>query len=737
MAANEALNALSTTDANNTPNDTDVIGTTLDDELRSVKANIARSAREETTSTITTAATLAVTALNKIIPVTGNTTVTLPPVATAKVGFRVSIMKTDASNTVTIDGDGSETINGAANYTLETQYEVVQLVTNGTRWFVESTSKDTGFVKTSGDAMTGDLTFGDNNKAIFGAGSDLQIYHDGSSSLISDQGTGPLLLRATDFQMTNAAGSQFIIQGADGGAVTLYHAGSGKLATTASGIDVTGTVTDDGATHDGDVTFTGASYNVVWDKSDNALEFADNTKAIFGTGSDLQIFHDGTNSYIQEGGAGDLLIMGDFVSIRDSGFKYLLQTTSDDGVQLYYDNVAKFSTDAAGIDVTGTVTSDGADLDGAVTINEAGASVDFRVESNNDTHMLFVDGSADAVGIGTSSPLGKLKVAVGDNAPAASGNMNTGVVLESASASRALNIGVNNTAGYSWINAAFSNNSNVPDNLVFMTGTNERARIDTDGELHIGSSAVTSQDAKLQVTGSQTNQITIKSSGGTGFTQGGIAIEGHASEGTPGNRGQGIYYFNEGNDRTYYSGTLYNNGTVWGVGTTTGTSLALAAADNGNACIRVTSAGNLEVVGALSKGSGSFKIDHPLPAKSDTHHLVHSFVEGPQADLIYRGKVDLVDGSATVNIDTVAGMTSGTFVALCTDVQCFTSNESGWTAVKGSVSGNTLTITAQDNACTDTISWMVVGERKDAHMVATDWTDDNGKVIVEPLKPVI
>ena len=142
----------------------------------------------------------------------------------------------------------------------------------------------------------------------------------------------------------------------------------------------------------------------------------------------------------------------------------------------------------------------------------------------------------------------------------------------------------------------------------------------------------------------------------------------------------------------------------------------------------------LTVVGALSKGSGSFKIDHPLPAKTETHHLVHSFIEGPQADLIYRGRAELVGGTATVNIDTAAGMTEGTFVVLCGDVQCFTSNESGWTAVKGSVSGNTLTITAQDNTCTDTISWMVVGERKDQHMIDTDWTDDEGHVIVEPAK---
>jgi len=143
---------------------------------------------------------------------------------------------------------------------------------------------------------------------------------------------------------------------------------------------------------------------------------------------------------------------------------------------------------------------------------------------------------------------------------------------------------------------------------------------------------------------------------------------------------------------------------------------------------------NVSVQGSLSKGSGSFKIDHPVASKADTHDLVHSFVEAPQADNIYRGKVDLVAGQATVNIDTVAGMTDGTFALLNREIQCFTSNETGWTAVRGSVSGNILTIEAQDNTCTDTISWLVIGERQDQHMYDTDWTDENGKVIVEPLK---
>ena len=142
--------------------------------------------------------------------------------------------------------------------------------------------------------------------------------------------------------------------------------------------------------------------------------------------------------------------------------------------------------------------------------------------------------------------------------------------------------------------------------------------------------------------------------------------------------------------------------------------------------------GNLSILGALSKGSGSFKITHPLESKADTHSLVHSFVESPQADNIYRGKVALSSGTATVNIDSVAGMTEGTFSALNREIQVFTSNESTWDAVKGVVDGNILTISSKALSSSATVSWMVIGERKDQHMYDTHWTDDNGKVIVEP-----
>ena len=147
-----------------------------------------------------------------------------------------------------------------------------------------------------------------------------------------------------------------------------------------------------------------------------------------------------------------------------------------------------------------------------------------------------------------------------------------------------------------------------------------------------------------------------------------------------------------------------------------------------------TFANNVTVNGTLSKTSGSFKIDHPLPSMANTHHLVHSFIEGPRADLIYSDTVQLSDGVATVNIDEYATMTEGTFETLCKSIRCFTSNEDNWDAVKGSVTGNILTIECQNSTSNANVSWIVIGERKDPSMIGADWTDDTGRVIVEPEK---
>ena len=96
---------------------------------------------------------------------------------------------------------------------------------------------------TNAISTTANISFGDNDKAIFGAGSDLQIYHDGSHSYISDQGTGDLRILAADFRIRNAADDETMIQANSDADVSLWYNNSKKLATTNTGIDVTGTVT--------------------------------------------------------------------------------------------------------------------------------------------------------------------------------------------------------------------------------------------------------------------------------------------------------------------------------------------------------------------------------------------------------------------------------------------------------------------------------------------------------------
>ena len=168
--------------------------------------------------------------------------------------------------------------------------------------------------------------------------------------------------------------------------------------------------------------------------------------------------------------------------------------------------------------------------------------------------------------------------------------------------------------------------------------------------------------------------------------------------------------------------TLVNSQRRLGIGTTapTQTLHVVGSVQIDNACT---------IDGALSKGSGSFNIPHPVLADK---RLVHSFIEGPKCDLIYRGKVTLTGGSASVNMDTEVGLSAGTWDALTRDPQVFVQNNAGWTAVKGAVSGSTLTITAQDASCTDEIDWMVVAERQDDNIKGADWTDSEGRPILEP-----
>ena len=90
----------------------------------------------------------------------------------------------------------------------------------------------------AGGTMSGNITLGDNNKAIFGAGSDLQIYHNGSNSYIVDGNSGSdLLIQSNNIVLENTSGHNMIHM-ASGGAVQLYHNNVSKVKTTATGAQI-------------------------------------------------------------------------------------------------------------------------------------------------------------------------------------------------------------------------------------------------------------------------------------------------------------------------------------------------------------------------------------------------------------------------------------------------------------------------------------------------------------------
>jgi len=112
-------------------------------------------------------------------------------------------------------------------------------------------------------------------------------------------------------------------------------------------------------------------------------------------------------------------------------------------------------------------------------------------------------------------------------------------------------------------------------------------------------------------------------------------------------------------------------------------------------------------------------------------------VEAPQADNIYSGVVQLTAGKATVNIDNLYGMTDGSLTTLNRCFRTFTTNETNWDPVKGSISGNKLTVESCVANSTATVSWMVLGERQDIHMLQHPFTDGEGRIRVEYDKPEI
>ena len=136
------------------------------------------------------------------------------------------------------------------------------------------------------------------------------------------------------------------------------------------------------------------------------IKLPDSGQAIFGADSDLSIYHDNSTGNIVNN-TGVLNITNNDIRFKTSGAETMLRAIANGAVKLMYNNDTKLETTNGGVDISGTLTTSGLLTvnDGAI-FNEGSEDKDFRVESNNNAHMLFVDGGNDHVNIGTSTDHG-------------------------------------------------------------------------------------------------------------------------------------------------------------------------------------------------------------------------------------------------------------------------------------------------------------------------------------------
>jgi hypothetical protein len=139
----------------------------------------------------------------------------------------------------------------------------------------------------------------------------------------------------------------------------------------------------------------------------------------------------------------------------------------------------------------------------------------------------------------------------------------------------------------------------------------------------------------------------------------------------------------------------------------------------------------LIVTGAFSATTKAFKINHPI---DENKWLYHSSIEGPAADLIYRGTARLENGSASIGIDSVSRMTYGTFHALTKKPQLFLQNNQTFDRVKGYVESGSVFIVCEDAGSNALIDWTVIAERNDAEVLTSEQYGADGNYVPEKMK---
>ena len=232
--------------------------------------------------------------------------------------FAASAIVTEAEGISSNDNDTTIPTSAAVKDYVDTQVATVdtlpEVLANG------NTTGGTDISVSSGD----NITFADSSKAIFGAGSDLEIFHDGTNSVLNNT-TGNLQI----YNNADDGDIQFISDNGSGGTAEYLRLDGGATKTIVS----------------------------------KAFQFFDSVKAEFGDSSDLQIWHDGSNSYVSDTGTGSLILTGTDLQLKSAGDEFYMYGAADGQVALYHNGTKKFETTSTGITVIGDIDADDITID--------------------------------------------------------------------------------------------------------------------------------------------------------------------------------------------------------------------------------------------------------------------------------------------------------------------------------------------------------------------------------------
>ena len=315
-------------------------------------------------------------------------------------------------------------------------------------------------------SVTGDVSLADNDKIILGDDSDLQIYHDGLHSYVTDAGTGDLRLSANNIRIQNADNSTNYIKANNGSDVELFYNNAVKLATTDTGIDVTGTVTaeklvsangilelDDNGTHNGIINSPASLYiNIDSDAGSAGEDFIigkDRTSTTGGTEL-FRVQEDGNFGIGTNNPATKLHITkdGNQSAVLDA---YEAQQVSHNTIAY-----TRWVQNASGIaNIMG--------VDSSAGILGTSSNHPLSIRTNNTTAMTI--GSTGNVGIGTISPSDKLTLSNGQ-------------------------MRMSDNYGIRWGDASAGiYGSGADENLRLVTSGSEKMRLDSSGNLLVGTTS--------------------------------------------------------------------------------------------------------------------------------------------------------------------------------------------------------------------------------------------------------